>query len=152
MEVVLPKETGKNLSLVELVHYYHGVKPKLKYKDICRIINNHHGVALSGRKLKYICALENLNRKRNVTPSILKGIIANELGTSSSQFGYKQMTENISLKYGVNVAKEVVRKLLLETDPEGVDSRRKKAIRRRIYESDGPGDVYHIDGHDKLKR
>ena len=33
-------------------------------------------------------------------------IIENELNTSLSCVGYRQMTENLYLKYGVNVAKE----------------------------------------------
>ena len=28
----------------------------------------------------------------------------------------------------------------------------RKVIRHRIYETDGPGDVFHVDGNDKLKR
>ena len=36
-------------------------------------------------------------------------------------------------------------------DPEGVDSRKRKSIARRMYHSDGPGFVVHIDGYDKLK-
>ena len=62
------------------------------------------------------------------------------------------MTEIISLKYCANIAKDDVRKALLRVDPDGVASRKKKAIRRRIYETNGPLDVLHIDGNDKLKR
>ena len=62
------------------------------------------------------------------------------------------MTEIISLKYGVNISKEHVRKALVDTDPEGVSMRKKKKIKRRTYETNGPFDVSHIDGNDKLKR
>ena len=30
--------------------------------------------------------------------------------------------------------------------------RKKKTIKRRTYETNGPFDVFHIDGNDKLKR
>ena len=56
------------------------------------------------------------------------------------------------MKYGVNIAKDDVRKALLIVDCEGVASRKKKTIRRRVYETDGPMDVLHIDDNDKLKR
>ena len=62
------------------------------------------------------------------------------------------MTEIISLKHGVNISKEHVRKALVDIDPEGVSMRKKKTIKRRTYETNGPFDVFHIDGNDKLKR
>ena len=43
-----------HLNVEELVSYYHQVKPKLKHKDICRIISQQHGIPLSLRRLKEI--------------------------------------------------------------------------------------------------
>ena len=62
------------------------------------------------------------------------------------------MTEIISLKYRVNISKEHVRKALVDIDPEGVSMRKKKTIKRREYETNGPFNVFHIDGNNKLKR
>ena len=62
------------------------------------------------------------------------------------------MTEIISLKYGVNISKEHMRKALVDINPEGVSMREKKTIKRRTYETNGPFDEFHIDGNDKLKR
>ena len=61
------------------------------------------------------------------------------------------MTEIISLKYGVNISKQHVRKALLNIDPEGVSMRKKKTIERRTYETNGPFEVFHIDENDKKK-
>ena len=61
------------------------------------------------------------------------------------------MTEIISLKYGVNISKQHVRKALLNIDPEGVSMRKKKTIKRRTYETNGPFEVFHIDENDKKK-
>ena len=36
-------------------------------------------------------------------------------------------------------------------NPTAVENRWRKLITRRIYETSGPGDVYRIDGNDKLK-
>ena len=44
-----------------------------------------------------------------------------------------------------------MRKALLDIDPEGVSMRRKKTIKRRTYETNGPYDVFHIDRNDELK-
>ena len=68
---------------------------------------------------------------------------------TSEHIGYRQMTEIISLKYGVNISKEHVRKALVDIDPEGVSMRKKKTIKRRTYETNGPFDVFHIDGNYK---
>ena len=45
-----------------------------------------------------------------------------------------------------------MRKALVDINPEGVSMRKKKTIKRRTYETNGPFDVFHIDGNDKLKR
>ena len=45
-----------------------------------------------------------------------------------------------------------MKKGLVDTDLEGVSMRKKKTIKRRTYETNGPFDVFHIDGNDKLKR
>ena len=78
-------------------------------------------------------------------------MVANELETSNALVGYRQMAELVSLKYGVRVAKERVRCTLKRLDPEGVKERSRNVIKRRVYETFGPNDVYHIDGNDKLK-
>ena len=62
------------------------------------------------------------------------------------------MTEIISLKYGVNISKEHARKGLADIDPKGVSLRKKKAVKRRTYETNGPFYVFHIYGNQKLKR
>ena len=73
------------------------------------------------------------------------------IGITSEHIGYRQMTEIISLKYGVNISKEHMRKVLVNIYPEGV-SMCKEKTRRRTYRTNGPFDVFHIDGNDKLKR
>lgn len=145
-------DTFTNLSVLELVKFYHSLKPNLKYKEICSIINEHHHRLITMNMVKRICKEENLSRRRNISDSDLKDVIVNELKTSMSKVGYRQMWEQISLKYDVNVSKECVRKILKAVDPKGVEERRSKTIKRRIYWSNGPGDIFHIDGNDKLKR
>ena len=66
--------------------------------------------------------------------------------------GYGQLSEFFNIKYNLTVSKEQVRKCLKVVDPEGVKERWRKVKRRQIYEIDGPGDVFHMDGNDKLKR
>ena len=150
IETLLPSNATDNIE--DLVVYYHNVRPKFKYKEICSIISSHHKRDITMSKIKSILKNKGLNRKRNVSEADLKEIIDTELSTSLSSIGYRQMTECLSIKYGVNVAKEDVRKALKVVDPNGVEKRKNKTIVRREYLSRGPGSVYHIDGNDKLKR
>ena len=39
-----------------------------------------------------------------------------------------------------------------EIDPEGVERRLRNVIKHRVYETEGPAEIYHIDGNDKLKK
>ena len=71
-----------HLNLEELISYYHQVKPKLEYKDICRIINQQHGIPLSLRRLKEMCRKKKIDRKRNISDNELREILSNELSTS----------------------------------------------------------------------
>ena len=66
--------------------------------------------------------------------------------------GYRQLSKFFNIKYNLTVSKEQVRKCLKVVDPEGVKERWRKVKRRRIYETDGPRDVFHMDGNGKLKR
>ena len=124
----------------------------MKYKTICTVLNEHHGVGISKRRLKYICNKQVLSRKRNKNSGTLKDMVINELGTSSSLLGYVQMTEIPAVRYGVSISKEDVRKTLKNINPHGVTKRRNKVNRRKIYHTIGPGYIYHIDENDQLKR
>jgi len=149
MDCVLRKDI--NLDLNELVKYYYELTPKLTLQEICSLINMHHRCDVTTRRVKYIIQKLGLSR-RKIESVLLARAISNELDTSRSLVGYRQMAEIISLKYGVQVSKEATRLALLNVDPEGVQRRRTNAIKRRVYDSKGPGDIYHIDGNDKLKK
>ena len=140
-----------NATVRDLILPYFSVKPKLKYKDITTIIESYHGKTVSLSTLKKILKEKGLNRKRNISDVDLKEVLRNEVITSISLVGYRQMTEVISVKYGLNISKEHVRKALKDVDPDGVKIRQGQVIRRRIYGSNGPGHIYHLDGNDKLK-
>ena len=62
------------------------------------------------------------------------------------------MTEIITLMYRVNISKEHGRKGLVDIDLEGVSMRKKKTIKRKTYETNGPFDIFHIDRNYKLKK
>ena len=116
-----------------------------KYHD------EYHDVAITHRQIKEFFKKNNLTRERNAPDDVVVEVIRLELGTSARLLGYRQMTELLSVKYGINISRENVRNILKEVDPVGVNERKRRAIKRRVYGSDGPWDIFHIDGNDKLK-
>ena len=129
--------------------YYHQIRLVLKYSENCHIICTIHNRSISVKQLKYFCQKLKLTRRRHVQDDLVKDIISNELSTSRSCLGYRQLSEFINIKYSLTVSKEQVRKCLKVVDPEGVKERWRKVIRRRIYETDGPGDM-HIAAQNKF--
>ena len=152
MENILDKGLSVNLKLKELIVYYHQTRPVLKYSAICHNIFTIHNRSISVRQLRHFCQKLKLTRRCHVQDDLVKDIITNELSTSRSCLGYRQLSEFVNIKYNLTVSKEQVRKCLKVVDPEGVKERWRKVKRRRIYETDGAGDVFHKDGNDKLKR
>ena len=133
METFLP--SNSNLNRTQLLKYYHGLRPRLKYKDICMVLNEHHNISITERQVKEFFKQNNLTRKRNVSNDVAGEMIRLELSTSVKLLGYRQMTELLSVKYEINISRENVRILMKEIDPVGVGERRRRTIKRRIYGS-----------------
>lgn len=55
------------------------------------------------------------------------------------------------LQEGFVVRQETVRVLLKILDPNGVNLRKRRRLRRRQYFNKGPNYLWHIDSYDKLK-
>ena len=149
MENILDKELSENVKLKELIVYYHQIRPVLKYSKICHTICTIYNRSTSVRQLKHFCQKLKLTRRCHVQDDLVKDIITNELSTF---LGYRQLSEFVNIKYNLTVSKKEVRKCLKVRDPEGVKERWRKVKMCWIYETDGPGDVFHMDGNDKLKR
>ena len=61
-----------------------------------------------------------------VQDDLVKDIITNELSTSRSCLGSKQLSKFVNIKYNIAVSKEQVRKCLKVVNPEGVKERWRK--------------------------
>ena len=61
----------------------------------------------------------------------------NELGNSLHTVGYREMTENVCIKYNINVSKEDLRKAVKVVNPVGVEERKRNIIKRRLYWAKG---------------
>lgn len=140
-----------NLTTEDLPKYYFYLKPKLSYKEIVKILNQHHGFNWSVRHFQKYCHEKGWSRICFLSQMDVNEMVANELKRSTSNVGYRQMRDYVSLRYNVDIPKEKVRIALLHTDPEGVALRSRRILRRRVYINKGPFHVVHIDGNDKLK-
>lgn len=122
--------------------------------EILEFLAKYHGYNISLSTLKRRLREQGLHKRalvgRRQPIEIITTAIQNELYGSGADIGYRRMHAAL-LKKGINCRREDVRKIIKELDPEGVDLRRKRRLRRRKYVSQGPNYAWHIDGHDKLK-
>lgn len=56
-----------------------------------------------------------------------------------------------AVQRGFVVSQETIRCIIKLVDPQGVELRRARRLRRRQYICSGPNALWHIDGYDKLK-
>ena len=75
------------------------------------------------------------------TPDVeVEAVVQDEITGSGSSVGYRRVWASLRRK-GVIARREDVRQLLLRLDPEGVERRKSRKLRRRIYRTLGPNYV-----------
>ena len=113
-----------------------------------------HGIVCSVRTLKRILKRLGLKRARHNNESLTEhivGAVLEELENSCGSFmGYRQLTRRLRRKYDLKVRRDTVMRALRIIDPEGVERRQKRALKRRRYSTPGPNFLWHVDGWDKL--
>jgi len=122
----------------------------LTYKDIVLILLARHGVSISERHCRRILRVLKLNRRKYSDLQDAVNCIRGLLAESGELMGYRAMRDKCQ-QMGISVKFDDVRLILRELDPEGVELRRAKRLRRRSYFAKGPNFVWHFDGYDKLK-
>ena len=141
-----PRDVDRN-SLIE--RYFH---LGFQYCEILSFLSTLHGIKLCLRQLKRILQTMGLQRRRgHASIQDVVDIIEQELTGSGSCLGYRQMHLKLRLEYGLVTDRETVRLLLRNLDPDGVELRSRRRLRRRTYYASGPNFIWHTDGYDKLK-
>ena len=87
---------------------------------------------------------------RRINFNKVKKIVQEELYGSEFNLGYRRVWSHLSTS-GRLLRRKDVRLALRELDPENVDKRQRRRLRRRKHRNPGPNYVWHIDGHDKPK-
>lgn len=103
------------------------------------------------RGVKYQLKKLGLRKKEESSLEDIAMAIRIELETSGNCLGYRSLWHRLKLKHKLEVRRDTVMQLLRELDPEGVDCRKRKRMRRRKYKNPGPNFMWHVDGYDKLK-
>lgn len=102
----------------------------LKYKDIVRILMNHHGISISLRQVKRVLRQLGLSRRTYSCIVDVVNFIQSELRTSGQLLGYRMMTMKCQ-QHGYSVRMNDVRLILKQLDPIGVELRQARKLRRR---------------------
>ena len=99
------------------------------------------------RKLKDL----GLKRKEaNHDEDIVRELIKQEMQGAGSLAGYRYIWHALRLRHHVNVPRSQVASIMKEIDPQGVQERRSRRLKRRAYVSYGPNFCWHLDGTCKL--
>ena len=99
------------------------------------------------RKLKDL----GLKRKAaNHDENIIRELIKQEMQGAGSLAGYRYIWHVLRLRHHVNVPRSQVASIMKEIDPQGVQERRSRRLKRGAYISYGPNFCWHLDGTCKL--
>ena len=122
--------------------------------EIAGFLALHHGIILSVRTVKRILKRLRLRRAKCNNESPLEEIVSvtlEELENSRGSFmGCRQLTRHSRRKYNLQVTRDTVMKFLCIIDPEGVECRKRRRLKRPRYITAGPNFLWHVDGWDKL--
>lgn len=76
--------------------------------------------------------------------------VQHELMTNGQMQGYRWLHLR-AVQRGFVVTQDTIRRIIKLVDPQGVELRRSRCLRRRQYSCRGPNALWHMDGYDKLK-
>lgn len=116
------------------------------------LLLSRHNISVSMRQIRRIISTLGIRRMDNQPyQTQIMMALRLELQGSGQRLGYRAMWRRLKTRYNICIPQEVVRQLLKALDPEGVEARSRRLIRRRRYISRGPNYLIHVDGYDKLK-
>ncbi|XP_074034643.1 uncharacterized protein [Leptinotarsa decemlineata] len=120
-------------------------------KDILAYLKFLHNKCISARTLKRILSRLKLYRRKNYSRfENVVNFLRQEITKSGQLQGYRWMHLRC-IQNNLVVTQDIVRELLWLLDPEGVETRKRKRLRRRQYFNKGPNYLWHVDSYDKLK-
>ncbi|XP_053302891.1 uncharacterized protein LOC128461802 [Pleuronectes platessa] len=135
--------------LLTLIRFYFVLG--LRHWEILVSLSNIDGVCISLSTLRRHLSSLRLFRRKDYSDLLDVAVfLQDQLSEYGMLHGYKMMHLK-SIQVGYVVTQETIRHLLKILDPRGVELRRRKRLRRRLYQNPGPNFLWHIDSYDKLK-
>lgn len=138
-------------NMKELITTY--FKKGYSYKEIVCFLEHCHGIKISLRTLKTRLKKYGLSRRGRHTDDHIEQVVQSIrqiIETHGGSQGYRNIWHALNLA-GISATRDLVMNILRELDPEGAALRKRKRLIRRKYHSNGPSDLWHADGYDKLK-
>ncbi|XP_067938690.1 uncharacterized protein [Watersipora subatra] len=127
----------------------------LSLEELKHVVVAEHGVHLSTSQLSKLSLRKGICRRGyNLTADIetILEKLLELINSSSGLIGYRTVWQILNNEYGLNVRQRDVMLLMKIVDFEGVQMRKCRTLKRRVYHAPGPNYVWHIDGWDKLKK
>ena len=120
--------------------------------EVIILLLARHNISISLRQIRRVIADLGI-RRRDQQPALndVMAALRSELQGSGQNLGYRAMWRRLKTKFNICLTQDIVRQLLFAIDPEGVEARSRRRLRRRRYVSKGPNYLVHVDGYDKLK-
>eukprot|EP00112_Aurelia_sp_Birch-Aquarium-sp1_P023513 Seg7030.2 transcript_id=Seg7030.2/GoldUCD/mRNA.D3Y31 product="hypothetical protein" protein_id=Seg7030.2/GoldUCD/D3Y31 len=100
--------------------------------------------------MRRLSILDLRRRHRQYDVNLVRAEIRTLMDGPNSSRGYRAIWPQLQMQ-GISVPRNLVENLLREIDPNGVQQRRARRLQRRVYRNEGPNQVWHCDGYDKLK-
>ena len=118
-----------------------------KYEEIIELLSKNHSITMSIATLKRRLKHYGLQRKNaDYDIDLVREEIRTILDGPGCIAGYRHVWHTHKLQ-GISVPRSVVRNLIKQLDPEGVQERKAHKLQRRTYRNRGPKDVWHCDGY-----
>ena len=109
-----------------------------------------HGISISVHHVHRLLARLGLRRRNNESDlREITNTISRCLLNGDNDLGYRALWKKLNFIHGLK--QRTTLEILRFLDPEGVNRRRARRLRRRQYVNKGPMFLIHIDGIDKLK-
>ncbi|EFP79746.1 uncharacterized protein PGTG_06067 [Puccinia graminis f. sp. tritici CRL 75-36-700-3] len=131
----------------------------LTYSQIHHALSTSHGYVQSKRTLERKIKLMDLTRRTDdldnekididTVVSCIEEIHQTPEGRNA---GYRKMRQLLQTKYGLHIHTLTVAMINRTLDPDGVQNRAKRVLKRRVFKTPGPNFIWSADGHDKLKK
>ena len=142
-------ETNDLTDEEEIIHFY--FYRGFHYEEILNFLQKFHDKEMSLSTLKRRIKKYGLQRKNSdYDLDVVRDAVRSLLDGPGCCRGYRAIWHTLQMN-GVTVPRVVVAELLRELDPEGVQERSMRRLKRRVYRNPGPNYSWHCDGYDKLK-